>query len=115
MANIQGLDQFLRSVESISAEVEDTAKRVVSNTALQIESDAKRLTPVDTGTLRRSINTSIENSGMTGIVSTNIEYAIHVEFGTSRQTAQPYMTPAYAQNKDKYAEDMKAALRGLNF
>lgn len=27
-------------------------------------------------------------------VATNVEYAKHVEFGTSRQRAQPYMRPA---------------------
>ena len=28
------------------------------------------------------------------VVGSNVEYAIHVEFGTSRQEAQPYLRPA---------------------
>lgn len=28
------------------------------------------------------------------IVGTNVEYAVHVEFGTSRMQAQPYLFPA---------------------
>ena len=31
---------------------------------------------------------------VTYVVGTNVEYAVHVEFGTSRMAAQPYLRPA---------------------
>ncbi|KAA0957696.1 HK97 gp10 family phage protein [Planococcus sp. ANT_H30] len=114
MVEIEGLDRFIRTMQSISDSLESSVKQVVSQTALQLESDAKRLVPVDTGHLRRSIATSLESGGMSAMVSTNVEYALAVEFGTSRQAAKPYMTPAHARSKTKYIEDMKAALRRLS-
>ena len=34
------------------------------------------------------------NDGLLGIVGTNVAYAPHVEFGTVRQSAQPFLRPA---------------------
>lgn len=47
---------------------------------LLVESEAKNKVPVDTGALRRSINTKIYDTY--GVVGTNLEYAPYVEFGT---------------------------------
>lgn len=41
------------------------------------------------------------------IVGTNVEYAAYVEFGTSRQQAQPYLRPAaekVAKNPERYVD-----------
>jgi HK97 gp10 family phage protein len=63
---------------------------------VRVANRAKKLCPVDTGRLRSSLDWSIElESGkMYGIVGTNVEYAIYVEFGTTRMAAQPYLIPA---------------------
>lgn len=113
MANIRGLDQFIRSVQTISNDMESSVKQVVTNTALQIESDAKYLAPVDTGHTRRNITTEVKDGGMAAEVYANAEYSIYVEFGTSKQNAQPFMTPAFVQNKEKFQRDIIAAMRGL--
>ena len=53
-----------------------TGTRIVANRA-------KVLVPVDTGRLRASIRNRVDSSGdPVGRISTNIEYAPHVEFGT---------------------------------
>lgn len=48
-------------------------------------------------------------------VSTNTDYAVHVEFGTSRAQAQPYMRPAAEHAKRNLGKWSKEAssLRGL--
>lgn len=50
-------------------------------TAVKVQSEARRLCPVDTGTLRRSISFAIEGSGTTAKarVGSNVEYARAVE------------------------------------
>ena len=47
---------------------------------LLVEEDAKKRCPVETGTLRRSINTELHKNY--GEVGTNLHYAPYVEFGT---------------------------------
>ena len=56
------------------------------------EKYAKQFCPVDTGNLRASISTRMENNK--GIVYTNVEYAPYVEYGTAKQSAQPFMQRA---------------------
>lgn len=44
---------------------------------------------------------------VTYTVGTNVEYALYVEYGTSRMAAQPYLRPAAAhvrRNLDRWAE-----------
>lgn len=83
----------------------------------QIETAAKRYCPVDTGALRDSIETTIDDSGATvkGKVGPSMPYADYVEYGTGRrgdpgapyahvetwpgQVAQPYMRPALDETK----------------
>lgn len=68
---------------------------------LQVESRAKRLCPVDTGRLRASITSALEQDGDTikAVVGTDVEYASFVEFGTVRMSARPFLLPALASLK----------------
>ena len=91
----------------------------------EIEREAKRLCPVDTGRLRASISTNWSNSGMsegnvgsgaevddgvgnpgveenkfTVVVGTRVTYAPFVEFGTSRMGNTPFMRAAFEQFRD---------------
>lgn len=108
MANshIQGLDRWNAWVGNITQEVEEEIKSVVEEHAFKIEAEAKRLVPVDTGYLRRSIATQFPTSGkgLTAYIGTNVEYALFIEFGTSKQYAKPYLTPAYNKWKVKFKD-----------
>lgn len=53
--------------------------------ALVVENEAKRLCPVRSGHLRRSIHAEVVSRSLARvavIVGTNVEYALHVEYGT---------------------------------
>lgn len=81
----------------------------VSDTfGLLIESTAKELCPVDTGRLRSSIH--YERSGLGGFVSTNLTYAPHVELGTVRTRAQPFLFPATERWRQAYINACKQAI-----
>lgn len=64
--------------------------------AVKVETAAKRLAPVDTGRLRSSITRELgeDAQGLVARIGTNVEYAIHQEFGTSKMAAQPFLVPA---------------------
>ena len=60
---------------------------------------AKQLTPVQSGALRRSIRFRKPERNvlriMAGGPGTNVNYQTFVEFGTHKQSAQPYLVPAF--------------------
>lgn len=76
----------------------------IKKTAHDIEADAKILVPVDTGFLKNSISTDIENNGRFGQMFAEIGptagYGGYVEEGTSRQSPQPYLRPAFDRRKE---------------
>jgi HK97 gp10 family phage protein len=70
--------------------------RELARRTIRVETAAKRGAPVDTGRLRSSITHELGRDGgdLVGRVGTNVEYAPHVELGTSRMRAQPFLRPA---------------------
>jgi HK97 gp10 family phage protein len=64
--------------------------------AIRVRNAAVRVCPVDTGRLRSSITyeTGRDSRGLVARIGTNVEYAAHVEFGTGRMRAQPYLRPS---------------------
>ena len=70
--------------------------RDLNQRANRVRNAAKRLAPVDRGTLRNSIQQEIRSGagGLTARVGTNVEYAVYQEFGTKYMRAQPFLAPA---------------------
>jgi len=83
--------------------VDGVEKSIVQACRL-VASQARALTPVDTGNLRSSIGytTVLEKDGeltttpkkMVGYVGTPVSYGIYQEFGTRRMAPQPFLRPA---------------------
>ena len=98
---IKGLEKVLANYDRRVKAV--TVAAIVNGGAAIVESQAKSLAPVDTGALRRSINTkpATGTTKATASVGTNVEYAIHQEFGTRKQPAQPFMHPAAQLSRTK--------------
>jgi len=91
--------------------------------AMQAESYAKDLCPVDTGTLRNSITHGVivGNGEVSAVVGTNTEYAPFVELGHSQQpgryvpaikkrlkasfvAGKPFIRPSIENHVDEYTE-----------
>lgn len=85
----------------------DDVKRVVSHNGAQLQAKSQRNAPVDTGTLKRSIGLGIRDSGMTAEVEPTAEYAPYVEYGTRFMNAQPFVGPAFHDQKEKFKDDLK--------
>lgn len=84
--------------------------RVLDLTTLLVESDAKKLSPVDTGRNRAGIvRASIGTFKRT--VTANTEYAVYLEFGTKYQPARPFMFPAAENNRQQFIRNLTAVLR----
>lgn len=100
----------------------DYAFEVLMERAQLMKGYAQVYVPVDTGSLRDSIR--VERGGTSehwrrvrvraGGYKINpksrkiVDYAVEVEYGTSKQVAQPYMRPAWDQVRDTVADMIKA-------
>lgn len=139
---MQGMDRLMRKLARLGADKE-AMKRGIHKATIKVQGDAKGLAPVgDTGDLRNSIKAQVteERGKIIGEVSTNLEYAPYVEFGTGQRgqaspappkydgdlsyrqdwkgmPAQPFMHPAAEQNKtivsDIVAAELKKEIRRL--
>ena len=133
----EGLEEILNSLE----EVADTNKftNAIGKACALVERVAKQKAPKDTGALRRSITSKIEDNGgtITGVVYTPLEYAPYVEYGTglfaenggrqdvpwnyqddegnwhstSGQKPQPFMRPALDENREQITRILKEGLK----
>lgn len=83
--------------------------------ALVIQNQAKINAPVRTGTLRRNITHEVDGSHDTGYarIGTNIEYAPHVEFGTSKRPPNPFLRNAYDSRIGDAKAEIVAALEKM--
>ncbi|WP_166345109.1 HK97 gp10 family phage protein [Phytoactinopolyspora limicola] len=91
--------------------------RFTRQTAIDIETDARRNAPVVSGTLRRSITHRFSGDGraasMSAIIGTDVAYARRIEFGfvgadslgrVYNQAPQPYLGPAFDKHVRTYRD-----------
>ena len=129
---LEGLDEVLNSLEKLA----DTTnlEGALGKACAIVEASAKKKAPKDSGELRRSITSKVENNE--GIVYTPLEYAPYVEYGTglfaegggrtgvpwvyqddkgdwhstSGQKPQPYMRPAFDENREEIVRILSEGL-----
>lgn len=100
------------NAEEASQGIRRAIDRALEEIGLAAEGYAKRACPVDTGNLRNSITHAVESADDAVYIGTNVEYAPHVELGTSRQKAQPFLRPAASEHGAQYRQVLKKALGG---
>jgi len=101
------MGNFESNADKVKKLISESALRGVTAACLLVEAQAKALATVDTGLLRDGITHKAEiiNGELVGIVGSPTEYAPHVEYGTRFQKAQPFLLPAFRENK-KNIEDI---------
>lgn len=92
---IDNTDEIIRTTN----EALYNALEIIGNKAADY---AAGLAPVDTGNLRNSLTSEVDSADKSVIIGTPVEYAPFVEYGTSRQRAQPYLRPAVENHMDEY-------------
>ena len=129
---LEGLDEVLNSLEKLA----DTTNlgNALGKACAIVEASAKKKAPKDSGDLRRSITSKVENNE--GIVFTPLFYAPYVEYGTglfaesggrtdvpwnyqddkgnwhstSGMKPQPFMRPALYENREEILRILKEGL-----
>lgn len=93
-----------------SIHLENNLQEAMYTAAKMVESDAKRLAPVDTGMLRASI--SVRQDGDTFFVGTLTPYAKFVEYGTRFQAPQSFLRKSLYRNKESIKRILEQRARG---
>ena len=131
------LNKFSVILRELPDEIKNDVRKVVKNSAFNIEKNAKSSASVKTGHLRRSISTKMGDMEAT-IHTSNLKYAPMVEFGTRPHIiraknkkalywkgashpvkqvshpgskAKPYLIPAFEKEKDQFLEKLKEVIR----
>ena len=97
-----------RSSEVLRA-LTEKEREVLEQIGMFVDDEATENAPVDTGRLRNSITHEVE--GRYAIIGSNVEYAPHVELGTSRSKAQPFLRPAVEENFDEIRKIIEKGLK----
>lgn len=81
---IPGMNEFIASVNNATVKITDNLNANMRKACLIVEGEAKRKCPVDTGVLKASMHSEVEQLGnvITGKVSNNCKYAAYVHNGT---------------------------------
>lgn len=83
-------------------DIQSRAVEVIKQSAADVLDISQQFVPVDTGALKASGGTEVvvgteRVTATIGYGNEAVTYAPHVEYGTSTQSAQPYLTPAMAE------------------
>jgi hypothetical protein len=102
-------------IDGLSARLQGIAPADVAGMARATEHLHGQITsraPVDTGHLRDSYQTSVEDSGdgAVGRVFTSVEYSIFQEYGTRYQGGTAHVRPALDANRQQLVEMMAAGI-----
>ena len=86
--------------------IDKSSESILEEGCNLIKAQAKQLSPVDDGDLKDSIDTKFDNEKYkhTGYVYSDMDYAPFVELGTRFMPPQPFMYPAYQENKDFFKQ-----------
>ena len=88
----------------------DIANNIENNFAYIIGQGAQTVCESAKSLCQSSIN--VQHGGNTAVISADTEYAVFVEFGTSKMAAQPYLVPALLSNTQAILSAIAEAIKG---
>jgi HK97 gp10 family phage protein len=110
---VKGLDKLQKKLkENVTL---DDVKRVVRHHGSQLQdlmqdkADFKK--GYQTGETKRSIGLEFKDNGFTADVAPETDYSPYLEYGTRFMEAQPFVKPAYDEQKEKFKRDLNRLMR----
>jgi HK97 gp10 family phage protein len=108
--------KLLRKVDNTKAftkALNDGIFAEIRRAAINIDNRVKTTAPFQTGNLRRSYHFQLFRKEMAGRVGSDpgiAPYAVYVEFGTSKQKAQPHLGPAGEREREPFQERLQTVI-----
>lgn len=113
---VYGHEQLMADLAKVEGTIDTAIVKGLDDVAEKIKDDAKTICPVDTGSLQKSIrrqkhatpeghvhSVSVSAGGYITNPKTGrkVDYAAHVELGTSKTPPKPFMQPALEKNREE--------------
>ena len=110
---VDGLDKLQKALkENITL---DDVKRVVRQNGAELQKKMQNKADFkkgyQTGTTKRSIGLNMADGGFTAEVEPTTEYSPYLEYGTRFMDAQPFVKPAFDEQKAQFQKDMQKLVR----
>lgn len=113
LIEISGAKELRRKIDSILQL--QAVKAVVKDHTARLQTMAKRKAVFtrgySTGHLRRTIDLSLQDGGLSGHVKASAGYSGYVEKGTRKMSAQPFMEPALEAIRADFIGDLKEVMK----
>ena len=110
---IEGLKELQEALKE--KKTLDDVRRVVrfngSELQKKIEENADFKMGYQTGRTKGSVGLEITDEGLTAESGPTTEYSPYLEYGTRFMEAQPFIKPAFDEQKKKFDKDMKKLVR----
>ena len=107
----EGIEAAIKAIAALKHIAGPELSKVVKKNAAELQKKEKKTVPVATHFLQHSILLSVGDNGMTASVEPTAEYAGYVEYGTRYMSAQPYVRPNFAEQKEIFMADMKKYIK----
>lgn len=101
--------QFKSNKKKVLSQIKQSKENALEQVGKFVKDKAAAKAPVDTGALKDSY--LYEKGEDEVAIGSKIEYAGYVELGTSRQYAQPHLTPAFEENITEISLLVKEAMK----
>lgn len=103
--------KFTDNSKEVNKAISKALAQALKISATNVQSEAKRRVPRDTGLLSKEIEVSIKDNE--AFVYDNAEYAGYVHNGTFKQSAQPFLKDAFKAKQSEVNRVFKQLLGGL--
>lgn len=87
--NLTGIKEIQNALKDIDTKLKQDLADEMNASALNIQSNAKKLAPVDLGFLRNRIELEIAANRLTYDVEAKAKYSAYIEFGTGGEVSVP--------------------------
>lgn len=111
---LHGMDQLRRRLGGLPDEIREALRKAVKDAALEVKNDTLRDVPILSGNLLNSLEIRYADGGLrakVGWFKDDDYYARYVEFGTRGIPAKPSLGPAAEQERRRYVERIRDAVR----
>ena len=97
------------NTDEVLSALEKAKKRGLEAIGMAAEGHAKKITPVDTGSLRNSMAHAVD--GDAAYIGTNTSYAIFVETGARGRSGVHMLQRAATEHSDEYKKLMEDSMK----
>ncbi len=93
--------KYESNLDNVKKALDKAQNEALTKIGMLVQAESQVNAPVDSGRLKQSITNQVNESDKSVEVGTNVEYAVWVHEGTSKQEAQPFIKDAVMNNINK--------------